>query len=295
MSIFTETYTLNNGIAIPKIGLGTWEIENDKAAQAVRDATKIGYRHIDTAEGYNNEAGVGEGIRTSGISRKELFVTTKLQAAYKTYDEAKAGIEQSLADLDIDYIDLMIIHAPQPWESFREGERFFEGNLEAWKALEEYYQLGKIKAIGVSNFDEIDLQNILDNSSVKPAVNQILCHVGNTPFKLIDFCQKNDILVEAYSPIAHGAIFGNTQVQAIADKYDVSLPQLCIKYDLQLNTIVIPKTANPAHMLSNAELDFIISENDMATLKTIGNIDYGEASVFPVYGGKISADGSPRD
>lgn len=295
MSIFTETYTLNNGIAIPKIGLGTWEIENDKAAQAVRDATKIGYRHIDTAEGYNNEAGVGEGIRTSGISRKELFVTTKLQAAYKTYDEAKAGIEQSLADLDIDYIDLMIIHAPQPWESFREGERFFEGNLEAWKALEEYYQLGKIKAIGVSNFDEIDLQNILDNSSVKPAVNQILCHVGNTPFKLIDFCQKNDILVEAYSPIAHGAIFGNTQVQAIADKYDVSLPQLCIKYDLQLNTIVIPKTANPAHMLSNAELDFIISENDMETLKTIGNIDYGEASVFPVYGGKINADGSPSD
>lgn len=295
MSIFTETYTLNNGIAIPKIGLGTWEIENDKAAQAVRDAIAIGYRHIDTAEGYNNEAGVGEGIRTSGISRKELFVTTKLQAAYKTYDEAKAGIEQSLADLDIDYIDLMIIHAPQPWESFREGERFFEGNLEAWKALEEYYQLGKIKAIGVSNFDEIDLQNILDNSSVKPAVNQILCHVGNTPFKLIDFCQKNDILVEAYSPIAHGAIFGNTQVQAIADKYDVSLPQLCIKYDLQLNTIVIPKTANPAHMLSNAELDFIISENDMETLKTIGSIDYGEASVFPVYGGKISADGSPRD
>ncbi|MGF0143186.1 aldo/keto reductase [Streptococcus hyointestinalis] len=295
MSIFTETYTLNNGIAIPKIGLGTWEIENDKAAQAVRDATKIGYRHIDTAEGYNNEAGVGEGIRTSGISRKELFVTTKLQAAYKTYDEAKAGIEQSLADLDIDYIDLMIIHAPQPWESFREGEHFFEGNLEAWKALEEHYQLGKIKAIGVSNFDEIDLQNILDNGSVKPAVNQILCHVGNTPFKLIDFCQKNDILVEAYSPIAHGAILGNTQIQAIADKYDVSLPQLCIKYDLQLNTVVIPKTANPAHMLSNAELDFIISENDMETLKTIGSIDYGEASVFPVYGGKISADGSPRD
>ena len=223
MSIFTETYTLNNGIAIPKIGLGTWEIENDKAAQAVRDAIAIGYRHIDTAEGYNNEAGVGEGIRTSGISRKELFVTTKLQAAYKTYDEAKAGIEQSLADLDIDYIDLMIIHAPQPWESFREGEHFFEGNLEAWKALEEHYQLGKIKAIGVSNFDEIDLQNILDNGSVKPAVNQILCHVGNTPFKLIDFCQKNDILVEAYSPIAHGAILGNTQIQAIADKYDVSL------------------------------------------------------------------------
>ncbi|MGO5473702.1 aldo/keto reductase [Streptococcus hyointestinalis] len=295
MSIFTETYTLNNGIAIPKIGLGTWEIENNKAAQAVRDAIAIGYRHIDTAEGYNNEAGVGEGIRTSGISRKELFVTTKLQAAYKTYDEAKAGIEQSLADLDIDYIDLMIIHAPQPWESFREGEHFFEGNLEAWKALEEHYQLGKIKAIGVSNFDEIDLQNILDNGSVKPAVNQILCHVGNTPFKLIDFCQKNDILVEAYSPIAHGAILGNTQIQAIADKYDVSLPQLCIKYDLQLNTVVIPKTANPAHMLSNAELDFIISENDMETLKTIGSIDYGEASVFPVYGGKISADGSPRD
>ena len=295
MSIFTETYTLNNGVTIPKLGLGTWEIENSQAAKAVREAIKIGYRHIDTAEGYGNETGVGEGIRTSGVAREELFVTTKLQAAYKTYDEAKAGIEQSLADLDIDYIDLMIIHSPQPWNEFREGEHFFEGNLAAWKTLEEFYQAGKIKAIGVSNFEEIDIKNILDNGTVKPTVNQILTHVGNTPFDLIDFCQKNDILVEAYSPIAHGAILGNTQVQAIADKYCVSLPQLCIKYDLQLNTVVIPKTANPAHMASNAELDFTISDDDMATLKAIGSIDYGDASVFPVYGGKINADGSPRE
>ncbi|MDU6443861.1 aldo/keto reductase [Streptococcus sp.] len=295
MSIFTETYTLNNGVTIPKLGLGTWEIENSQAAKAVREAIKIGYRHIDTAEGYGNEVGVGEGIRTSGVSREELFVTTKLQAAYKTYDEAKAGIEQSLADLDIDYIDLMIIHSPQPWNEFREGEHFFEGNLAAWKALEEFYQAGKIKAIGVSNFEEIDIKNILDNGTVKPTVNQILAHVGNTPFDLIDFCQKNDILVEAYSPIAHGAILGNTQVQAIADKYCVSLPQLCIKYDLQLNTVVIPKTANPAHMASNAELDFTISDDDMATLKAIDSIDYGDASAFPVYGGKINADGSPRE
>ena len=295
MSIFTETYTLNNGVTIPKLGLGTWEIENSQAAKAVREAIKIGYRHIDTAEGYGNETGVGEGIRTSGVAREELFVTTKLQAAYKTYDEAKAGIEQSLADLDIDYIDLMIIHSPQPWNEFREGEHFFEGNLAAWKTLEEFYQVGKIKAIGVSNFEEIDIKNILDNGTVKPTVNQILTHVGNTPFDLIDFCQKNDILVEAYSPIAHGAILGNTQVQAIADKYCVSLPQLCIKYDLQLNTVVIPKTANPAHMASNAELDFTISDDDMATLKAIGSIDYGDASVFPVYGGKINADGSPRE
>lgn len=295
MSIFTETYTLNNGVTIPKLGLGTWEIANDKVTQAVREAINIGYRHIDTAEGYGNEVGVGEGIRTSGVPREELFVTTKLQAAYKTYDEAKAGIEQSLTDLDIDYIDLMIIHAPQPWNEFREGEHFFEGNLAAWKALEEYYRAGRIKAIGVSNFEEIDLQNILDNGTVKPAVNQILCHVGNTPFDLIDFCQKNDILVEAYSPIAHGAILGHSQIQAIADKYSVSLPQLCIKYDLQLNTVVIPKTANPAHMASNSQLEFTISDEDMTTLKAIGNIDYGEASAFPVYGGKINEDGSPRN
>lgn len=295
MSIFEETYKLNNGNTIPKLGLGTWEIDNSKVSKAVVDAINIGYRHIDTAEGYGNEVGVGKGIRTSEIPRDKLFVTTKLEASYKTYKEAKAGIEKSLVDLDIDYIDLMIIHAPQPWDEFRNGKHFFKCNLEAWSALEEFYKAGKIKNIGVSNFEIVDLQNILQNATVKPVVNQVLCHIGNTPFDIIDFCKTNNILVEAYSPIAHGAILGNIEIDKIARKYDVTLPQLCIKYDLQLNNVVIPKTANPEHMATNAKLDFQITDDDMTVLKNIAKIDYGEASAFPVYGVHKNIDNNSRD
>lgn len=251
--ILNDTYTLSNGMKIPKLGLGTWEIPDDKAAQAVRDAVKIGYRHIDTAQGYDNERGVGEGVRTCGVSREELFVTTKLQAFYKTYKEAKEAIAESLRVSGLDYFDLMIIHAPQPWTDFHAGEHFFEGNLEAWRALEEAHYEGKLKAIGVSNFEEIDLDNILKNGEVKPAVNQILCHIGNTPFDLIDYCKKNDILVEAYSPVAHGEMQKNSQISEMAKKYGVSVPQLCIRYCLQLGTLPLPKTANPAHMADNAQ------------------------------------------
>lgn len=155
--ILQETFALANGVTIPKLGLGTWFIANDKAAQAVRDAVDIGYRHIDTAQAYENEVGVGEGIRSSGVARDELFVTTKLRAEFKTYEASVAAIDRSLADLGLDHIDLMIIHSPQPWAEFKDGEHFFEGNLEAWRALEEAYKAGKLRAIGVSNFDPIDV------------------------------------------------------------------------------------------------------------------------------------------
>ena len=296
--ILNDTYTLSNGMKIPKLGLGTWEIPDDKAAQAVRDAVKIGYRHIDTAQGYDNERGVGEGVRTCGVSREELFVTTKLQAFYKTYKEAKEAIAESLRVSGLDYFDLMIIHAPQPWTDFHAGEHFFEGNLEAWRALEEAHYEGKLKAIGVSNFVEIDLDNILKNGEVKPAVNQILCHIGNTPFDLIDYCKKNDILVEAYSPVAHGEMQKNSQISEMAKKYGVSVPQLCIRYCLQLGTLPLPKTANPAHMADNAQMSFEISNEDMETLKNAEKIkNYGDFSMFPVFGGKMAADGScsPQD
>src|SRR5262245_45512534 len=186
--ILHETYTLANGVTIPKLGLGTWMIDDDKAAQAVRDAVAIGYRHIDTAEGYGNERGVGDGVRTAGIPRDQIFVTTKLEAAFKSYDRAKAAIDKSLTDLSLDHIDLMIIHSPQPWGEFRGDNHYFEGNLEAWRALEEAYKGGKLRAIGVSNFEQVDLDNIIDNSGTAPMVNQILAHVRNTPFEVIDYC-----------------------------------------------------------------------------------------------------------
>lgn len=285
MSILNETYTLSNGVEIPKLGLGTWFIDDDKAAQAVRDALEIGYRNIDTAQAYGNERGVGEGIRTSGIDRSEIFVSTKLAAEIKDYDEAVAAIDGSLRDLGLDYIDLMLIHAPQPWDDFRGGD-YSEGNRAAWRALEEAFDAGKLRAIGVSNFLQADLENIIEGGTVVPHVNQVLTHVGNTPTELIEYCQAKNILIEAYSPIAHGKMLDNEIVAAVAEKYDVSVPQLCIRYTLQLDTVSLPKTANRDHMASNAEVDFVISDEDMEQLRTLESKDYGEHSAFPVYSGK---------
>ncbi|WP_081922299.1 aldo/keto reductase [Oceanobacillus jeddahense] len=286
--ILNENYQLPNGVKIPKLGLGTWFIDNEDAGQAVKEAVKIGYRHIDTAQAYGNESGIGQGIKNCDVNREDLFITTKLAAEVKSYEEAVSSINQSLETLDLDYIDMMIIHSPQPWVEFAEEERFFEGNREAWRALEEAYQAGKLRAIGVSNFQKEDLDNILDNCTVKPMVNQILAHTSNTPFDLIAYTQEQGILVEAYSPIAHGELFKNEKVAAIAEKYDVSIPQLSIRYTLQLGLLPLPKTANPEHMKNNAEVDFTISDEDMEFLKNVEQIEnYGEASDMPVFGGKL--------
>lgn len=285
MTLLTENYTLSNDVTIPKLGLGTWFIDDDKAAQAVREAVTIGYRNIDTAQAYGNERGVGEGIRTSGVDREELFVSTKLAAEIKNYDEAAAAIEGSLQAMGLGYIDLMLIHAPQPWTDFRGGD-YAEGNREAWRALEAAYEAGKLRSIGVSNFLQQDLENILAHSTVVPHVNQLLVHAGNTPTELITFCQQKGILVEAYSPIAHGEILKNLDVAAMAERYGVTVPQLCIRYTLQLGAVSLPKTANPAHMRSNAAVDFEITPEDMTTLRELRALDYGENSAFPVYSGK---------
>lgn len=291
--ILNESYVLSNGVEIPKLGLGTWMIDDDKVAQAIHAAVEIGYHHIDTAQGYANEQGVGEGICTCGIPRKEIFITTKLEAAIKSYDEAVAAIEGSLQKLGLDYIDLMIIHSPQPWSKFREDNHYFEGNREAWRALEDAYKSRKLRAIGVSNFEQVDLENILEHCTVKPMVNQILAHVSNTPLDLIEYTQSKNILVEAYSPVAHGEMLKNEEVATIAEHYGVSIPQLCIRYCLQLGMLPLPKTANPEHMRVNAEVDFEISDADMEILKNVQRIkDYGESSLFPVFGGKMTPDGT---
>ena len=286
--IFNETFTLNNGVQIPKLALGTWFIDDDKAAEAVRQAIKIGYRHIDTAQAYGNERGVGEGVRTCGVPREELFIVSKVAAEYKDYDSAMQSIDGTLKWMGLDYLDMMIIHSPQPWmEVNQSDDRYYQGNKEAWRALENALAAGKLRAIGVSNFLPGDIDNILEDCRVQPMVNQILAHISNTPFELIEYCKSKGIVVEAYSPVAHGAALGNPAIGAIAEKYGVSIPQLCIKYDLQLDMVVLPKTANPDHMRANADLGFTISDEDMETLKAIQPLDYGEASYFPVYGGKL--------
>ncbi len=286
--IFNETYTLSNGVKIPKLGLGTWFIDDSVVADAVKSAVKLGYRLIDTAQAYGNEAGVGKGVLTCGVPREEIFVTSKVAAEAKTYEDAKKSIDETLEKMGLDYLDLMIIHSPQPWVEFREDKRYFEENKQVWKALEDAYEEGKLKAIGVSNFLKDDLDNILSDCKVKPMVNQILMHISNTDLDLVDYCKKNDILVEAYSPIAHGEILNQPQIKAIADKYNVSVPQLCIRYTIQMGAVSLPKTANPDHMKTNADVDFEISAEDMETLKHFEKIDnYGESSGFPVYGGKL--------
>jgi len=286
--ILHDTYTLPNGVEIPKLGLGTWMIPNETVAQAVVDAVALGYRHIDTAQAYVNEAGVGDGLRACGVPRDGLFLTTKLAAELKSYDEAAAAIDGSLAALGVDVIDLMLIHSPQPWMQYGADDRFLAGNREAWRALEDAYQAGKLRAIGVSNFVASDLDNLLASCKVAPMVNQVLAHISNTPADLIRYTQEKGILVEAYSPIAHGELLKNAAVAEMAAKYGVSVPQLSIRYTLQLGLLPLPKTANPVHMKDNAAVDFVISDEDMQVLQSVPRIaDYGAASFMPVYGGKL--------
>ena len=182
-----EFQILSNGIEIPALGLGTWFIDDDKADKAVISAVKIGYRHIDTAQAYGNERGVGAGIKACGIPREELFVTSKVAAEAKTYDAAAKSIDETLDKMGLPYIDLMLIHSPQPWAEWRDDKRYFEENVQVWKALEDAYTAGKVKAIGVSNFLIDDLENLLSHCKIRPMVNQLLIHIGNTPAELIAY------------------------------------------------------------------------------------------------------------
>lgn len=285
--ILNEKYTLSNGVEIPKLGLGTWMIPDEQTDEAVRAAVSLGYRHIDTAQAYGNESGVGRGIKSCGIDRDRLFVTSKVAAEHKSYDTAAESIDETLKKTGLDYLDMMIIHAPQPWAEFRGEKRYFEENKEVWRALEDAYKAGKLRAIGVSNFLTDDLENLLADVEIKPMVNQILTHISNTPLELIDFCKANGIQCEAYSPIAHGEALKNKAIADMAAKYGVSAAQLCVRYTIDLGMVSLPKTANPEHMKSNSDIDFIISAEDMETLKHFDKIkDYGEYSFFPVFSGK---------
>ena len=270
--ILDEFYKLNNGQRIPKIALGTWQTPNDVVATAVTAAIEAGYRHIDTAIAYENEAGVGAGLKaalkSTGIHRESVFITTKIPAEVKNYDDAVRCIQESMDRLDAYHIDMMLIHAPRPWNEMDStlGNRYYKENLEVWKALEEAYEAGKIRAIGVSNFEISDLNNLLAGARVVPAVNQIRVHIGHVPKDLIDFCEQSGILVEAYSPNATGRLLKVPKICAIAEKYHVSVPQLASRFVLQLGLLPLPKSVHDDRIRQNAQLDFEINSNDMAKL-----------------------------
>lgn len=272
--ILSENFKLNNGIAIPKIAFGTWQISNDSVTDAVKTALSVGYRHIDTAAAYENESGVGKALRESGLCREDVFITTKIPAEVKTYEGAKAVIAASLKNLETSYIDLMLIHAPKPWEELFGGSEktYYEENLAVWKAMEEAVAGGQLRAIGVSNFEPSDLQNLIDHAKIKPAVNQIRVHIGHTPAKLISYCKAKGIAVMAFSPNATGKLSGHPIITKIAKKYQVSVPQLSIRYDYQMGLIPIPRSTNPVHIAENKNIDFAISDADMKLLSQIEEI-----------------------
>ena len=265
-----KTVSFYNGVEIPVIGLGTWQTPEEIAARVVKEGIEVGYIHIDTAAAYRNEHGVGEGIKLSGIDRKKLFITTKIPAELKTYEEAKDSINKSLKLLDVDYIDLIIIHCPTPWrEYFNRSKDYFKENIEVYRALEEAYEAGKLRAIGVSNFSIADIQNIMDHCKIKPMINQIPWYIGCRDEKLKEFCNKNQILVESYSPLGTGRIIDKKEIVEMAKKYNVTPAQLCIRFALQDVDITLPKTTHKERMIENSLVDFEIKEQDFNFLKEL--------------------------
>ncbi|MET0899586.1 MAG: aldo/keto reductase [Mycobacterium sp.] len=271
MTILTERYPLSNGVQIPKLGFGTWQIENSEhGRKVVMAALDVGYRHIDTARGYGNEATVSRAIADSGIPRDEIFVTTKLPAELKSHTEAHASFEKSMAALGMDYVDLYLIHAPWPWGEV--GADCSAGNAEAWRAIEEIYASGRARAIGVSNFEIVHIEALLESATITPHVNQIKYFVGTTQRDLTSYCRGKSILLEGFSPLATGSLLADPDVRAIARRYRKSVAQLCIRYVSQSGVLPLPKTTTPARMVENADIDFEITAADMAFLDGLVDI-----------------------
>ena len=265
MPALTDSFTLANGVAIPKIGFGTWQIpDGTQAYDSVTAALKAGYRHIDTARAYGNEASVGRAIRDSGIPRDQIFVTTKLPAEIKDYERAKASFEQTISALNMDYVDLYLIHAPWPWSEM--GKDYRDGNIAVWRAMEEIQEAGRARSIGVSNFTIPDIESLVGASKTTPQVDQIRYFVGHTQNEITEYCEAHNILVEGYSPLATGAILDNPEVRGIAEKYGRSAAQLSIRYLLEKDVLPLPKTTTPSRIVENADVDFRISDEDMAYL-----------------------------
>ncbi len=265
--VINETYKLLSGYDIPKIGFGTWQAEPLDAYNSTLMALKNGYRHIDTALAYQNEVEIGKAIKDSKIDRKELFITTKLPAQYKTYDEAIKYFNISLKNLGLDYIDLYLIHAPWPWQEV--GKDCKEGNIEVWKAFIDLKKQGLVRSIGVSNFRENDLENIISATNVIPDVNQIRFFIGNTQESVVKYCKEHNILVEAYSPLATGEILNSKELDIIANKYNKTKAQICIRYCIERGTLPLPKSTHEARIIENKDIDFTISKEDIEYLNSL--------------------------
>lgn len=271
MKGLSDAFVLNNGLKIPCVGFGTWQTpDGEVAASSTAAAIENGYRHIDTAAVYRNEKGVGEGIRRAGIKRDELFVTTKLWNADRGYDKTLKAFENSLSLLGLDYVDLYLIHWPANLKQFKNCD---EINADTYKALEKILESGRAKAIGVSNFLVSHLQKLLKNTDAVPAVNQIEFHPGYTQEDTVRLCKENNILVEAYSPLGTGRLLNNKELIEIAQKYNKSAAQLCIRFALQKGVLPLPKSVTESRIKENAKVfDFCVTDEDMSAIDNIEGI-----------------------
>lgn len=266
-----DKVVLSNGVEMPNIGFGTWQMANDKNTEDVLTfALTHGYSHIDTAMAYGNEEQVGKAIKNSNRKREELFITTKLPAEVKDAKEVTKCFERSLKLMRLDYVDLYLIHAPWPWEEV--GKDYEKENQEIWLEMEKIYKSGKARSIGVSNFSVDNIKNIMKVASIAPQVNQIGYFIGYTEDEITNYCQANNILVEAYSPLATGRLNKVEELKEIAKKYNKTWAQVALKFCLQNNTVPLPKTNSKERALENIDLDFVITPEDMKYLRTFKQV-----------------------
>lgn len=266
-----NSYTLSNNVSIPELGFGTWQTPNgDVAVSAVKKALEVGYRHIDTAQGYKNEDSVGQAIKESGIPREEIFLTTKLWNENHSYDLVLSSFEESLKKLQTDYIDLFLIHWPNPVK-FRDNWQ--SANAETWRAMEELYQAGKIKAIGISNFLPHHFEELKKTATIFPMVNQIFLAPGELQKEVVSYCQEHNVLLEAYSPLGTGKIFDVPEMQELSDKYGKTIAQIAIRWSLQHDFLPLPKSVTPSRIEENlAVFDFELSDEDMQRIDQLDGV-----------------------
>ena len=262
-----KNIALYNGILMPEIGFGTWKAPTGEVTvEAVKAAIECGYTHIDCAAIYGNEKEVGLGIKESNVDRKNLFITSKLWNDVRGYQETIDAFNKTLNDLQLDYLDLYLIHWPRP---VKYHDNYIEKNIESWKAMEDLYKQGKIKAIGVSNFKVHHMEEIMENCEIKPMVNQIEFHPSCLEKEIRDFCKKENIVVTGYSPLANGKVFECKELVEFSEKYGVSIAQLCIRYALQHNVIPLVKSVTKERIKANLNVNFVISDEDMEKIDKI--------------------------
>ena len=260
-----ENFKLSNGIEIPAIGFGTWLLEGEKVTEPLKIALEKGYTHIDTAAIYKNEKEIGAVLKAENVDRSKLFITSKCWNSERGYEKAMAAFEQTLADLQTDYLDLYLIHWPANETQF--PDNWAELNAGTWRAFEEIYKSGKAKSIGVSNFNINHLEALFETAEIKPMVNQIEIHPGHSQPELVNFCKQHNLLVQAWSPLGSGRILENELIVYLADKYNVSVGQICINYCLAKEISPLPRSSSEKNIEANlTSNNFKLSAEDVKAI-----------------------------